>query len=126
MFEQRACGCPVNISAYPFRCRQHVSPARMEMPGLRRDAWYAANTCPFCGRVTPAGLCCSHDETCPTCEITTCERLDMMHWKMETATKTVCASTLKRFKSGKGRTVGDRGKLARIAAGELTLVGKES
>jgi len=63
------------------------------MPGVRTDTWYLANTCPFCGRVNPGGLCCNYDETCPDCRITTCAGIDMMHWLIFGGNKStsVCA-----------------------------------
>jgi hypothetical protein len=71
MFAQHPCGCPVDTSRYPYRCLTHAAP-RETMPRLRRDGWYATNTCPFCGRVNPAGLACQYVETCSTCGVVSC------------------------------------------------------
>ena len=128
MFAQHICGCPLQGFSFPYRCRTHVNPARQVMPGVRTDTWYLANTCPFCGRVNPGGLCCNYDETCPDCRITTCAGIDMMHWLIFGGNKStsVCAAQIRPFltKNGKGRTKAAKTYLERIARGELTLIGQ--
>src|SRR5262249_40786882 len=83
MFEQRECGCPMEPWKYPYKCAAHVW-HREVMPDSRpRVGWYAENTCPFCGRVTPAGLACAHQETCPACGVTTCDSHGMACYKTQ-------------------------------------------
>ena len=71
MFTQRTCGCPEEPWKFPYVCEAHAG-LRDRLPDVRRDGWYAANTCPFCGRVNPGGLACAHVEACDLCGVRSC------------------------------------------------------
>ena len=73
MFAQQPCGCPVERYKYPYKCTAHAAvDGRLRLPGVRADTWYRENTCPFCGRVNPAGLACDSSDLCALCGVRVC------------------------------------------------------
>lgn len=83
MFAQRACGCPVEPWRYPFKCEAHAAQdGRVRLPDVRRDDWYRANTCPFCGRVNPAGLACASANVCGMCGVISCAEHRMSTYRL--------------------------------------------
>lgn len=88
MFPQQACGCPTETFRFPFRCAAHAGP-RILLPNDKRgEAWYAANTCPACGKVNPAGLFCApySGMTVPGCPLgPTCADHGQAHFRLKTA-----------------------------------------
>lgn len=88
LFRQLECGCPIDVYTYPYHCEAHAArDGRVRIPHPRRaesNAWYSSNTCPFCGRVTPAGLACATATAYP-CGVVSCASHGQAHYRLGTA-----------------------------------------